>query len=87
MSLSNMNAVLFFSAIFPQFIDASSPIAPQVALLYVTFCVCWLVAFLSYAMIGAVIRQHVQNSSATRWVHLLSGTVYFAAAGVLSLRR
>jgi threonine/homoserine/homoserine lactone efflux protein len=32
MSLSNMNAVLFFSAIFPQFIDASAPIAPQVAL-------------------------------------------------------
>jgi threonine/homoserine/homoserine lactone efflux protein len=37
MSLSNMNAVLFFSAIFPQFIDASAPIAPQVGLLYVTF--------------------------------------------------
>lgn len=87
MSLSNMNAVLFFSAIFPQFIDASAPIAPQIALLYVTFCVCWLVAFLSYAMIGAAIRQYVRSSSATRWLHLLSGTVYFAAAGMLGLRR
>jgi homoserine/homoserine lactone efflux protein len=87
MSLSNMNAVLFFSAIFPQFIDASAPIAPQVALLYCTFCICWIIAFLSYAMIGAAIRQYVQNSSATRWLHLLSGTVYFAAAGMLGLRR
>lgn len=87
MSLSNMNAVLFFSAIFPQFIDANAPIAPQVAVLYATFCVCWLAAFLSYATIGAIIREYVQNSSVTRWLHLLSGTVYFAAAGVLGLRR
>jgi threonine/homoserine/homoserine lactone efflux protein len=87
MSMSNMNAVLFFTAIFPQFIDADVPIAPQVILLYVTFCACWLVAFMSYAMLGALIREYVRNSSATRWLHLLSGTVYFAAAGMLGLRR
>lgn len=87
MSLSNFNAVLFFSAIFPQFIDASAPIAAQAVLLYCTFCICWLVAFLSYAAIGAIIRQYVRNSSATRWLHLLSGTVYLAAAGMLGLRR
>jgi len=87
MSLSNMNAVLFFSAIFPQFIDASAPITPQVTLLYCTFCVCWLVAFLSYAVVGAIIRRYVHGASATRWLHLLSGTVYFAAAGMLGLRR
>jgi homoserine/homoserine lactone efflux protein len=86
MSMSNMNAVLFFTAIFPQFIDADAPIAPQAALLYVTFCACWLVAFLSYATLGALIREHVRDSSATRWLHLLSGTVYFAAAGMLGFR-
>jgi threonine/homoserine/homoserine lactone efflux protein len=87
MSMSNMNAVLFFTAIFPQFIDADVPIAPQAALLYVTFCSCWLVAFMSYATVGAVIRGYVRLSSATRWLHLVSGTVYFAAAGMLGLRR
>lgn len=87
MSISNMNAVLFFTAIFPQFIDADAAIGPQVALLYVTFCACWLVAFLSYATLGALIREYVRHSSATRWLHLLSGTVYFAAAGMLGLRR
>jgi homoserine/homoserine lactone efflux protein len=87
MSMSNMNAVLFFTAIFPQFIDADVPIAPQVILLYITFCVCWLVAFMSYATLGALIREYVRNSSATRWLHLLSGTVYFAAAGMLGFRR
>ncbi|MBN9086578.1 MAG: hypothetical protein J0J01_06695 [Reyranella sp.] len=35
----------------------------------------------------AVIREYVRHSSATRWLHLLSGTVYFAAAGMLGLRR
>jgi homoserine/homoserine lactone efflux protein len=87
MSMSNMNAVLFFTAIFPQFIDADLPIAPQVTLLYITFCTCWLVAFMSYATLGAFIREYVRNSSATRWLHLLSGTVYFAAAGMLGFRR
>lgn len=87
MSMSNMNAVLFFTAIFPQFIEADVPIAPQVALLYVTFCACWVVAFMSYATLGALIREYVRNSSATRWLHLLSGTVYFAAAGLLGFRR
>lgn len=87
MSMSNMNAVLFFTAIFPQFIDADAAVAPQAALLYVTFCTCWLVAFMSYAALGAVIREYVRNSSATRWLHLVSGTVYFTAAGMLGLRR
>jgi len=87
MSMSNMNAVLFFTAIFPQFIDADAPMAPQVALLYITFCACWLVAFMSYATLGALIREYVRNSSATRWLHLLSGTVYLAAAGMLGFRR
>jgi threonine/homoserine/homoserine lactone efflux protein len=86
-SMSNMNAVLFFAAIFPQFIDADAPVAPQIGLLYVTFCLCWLMAFLSYAVLGACIRHYVRRSSATRWLHLLSGTVYFAAAGMLGLRR
>ena len=87
MSMSNMNAVLFFTAIFPQFIDADAAIVPQVALLYVTFCACWLVAFMSYATLGALLRGYVRNSPATRWLHLLSATVYFAAAGMLGARR
>lgn len=87
MSMSNLNAVLFFTAIFPQFIAADAALMPQVTLLYVTFCGCWLVAFLSYATLGAMIRQYVRHSSATRWLHLFSGTVYFAAAGMLGARR
>lgn len=87
MSMSNMNAVLFFTAIFPQFIDAGAALVPQVTLLYITFCACWLAAFLSYATLGAVIRGSMRHASATRWLHLLSGTVYFAAAGVLGSRR
>jgi threonine/homoserine/homoserine lactone efflux protein len=87
MSMSNMNAVLFFTAIFPQFIDADVPIVPQVALLYMTFCGCWLAAFMSYATLGAFIREYVRNSLPARWLHLLSGTVYFAAAGILGFRR
>lgn len=87
MNMSNMNAVLFFTAIFPQFIDGGVPIAPQVALLHVTFCACWMVAFMSYAALGAFMREYVRNSSATRWLHLLSGTAYFAAAGMLGSRR
>jgi threonine/homoserine/homoserine lactone efflux protein len=87
MSMSNMNAMLFFTAMFPQFIDADGPIALQAALLYVTFCACWLMAFMSYATLGAVIRVYVRKSSATRWLHLLSGTMYFAAAGFLGFRR
>lgn len=90
MSMSNMNAVLFFTAIFPQFIDERAPVVPQAALLYVTFCGCWLTAFMSYATIGAIIRNALRTASATRWLHLASGTVYLAAAGMLgwsSVRR
>ena len=36
---------------------------------------------------GDVIREYVRHSSATRWLHLVSGTVYFTAAGMLGLRR
>jgi homoserine/homoserine lactone efflux protein len=87
MSLSNMNAILFFCAIIPQFINADAPILPQVVLLYVTFCSCWFAAFMGYVLVGTAIRQYFAGSSVTRWLHLVSGAVYFAAAGMLSLRR
>jgi threonine/homoserine/homoserine lactone efflux protein len=80
-------AMLVGLAVFPQFIDAGTSIVPQVGLLYVTFCACWLVAFMSYATLGALPGGYVRNSPATRWLNLLSTTVYFMAAGMLGARR
>jgi threonine/homoserine/homoserine lactone efflux protein len=38
-SLSNPKVLLFLGAFFPQFIDLSAPVAPQLALLAVSFVV------------------------------------------------
>jgi threonine/homoserine/homoserine lactone efflux protein len=87
-SLSNPKAILFCVALFPQFIDRHQPLAPQAAILLVTFLfieTCWMLA---YAGGGARLAAWLRQGDRMRWFNRASGGV-FVGAGVLlgSLRR
>lgn len=85
--LTNPKAVLFFSAIFPLFLDANAPFVLQGSLLYMTFVMSWMMAFFCYAMAGALMKKTTANTSSNRFMNLFTGVVYLSAAGMLAFRR
>lgn len=85
--ITNPKAILFFSAIFPLFLDSNFPFALQGLLLYSTFSVCWAIAFISYAASGAILKNSTSGSVNNRRLSLFTGLIYLSAASMLAFRR
>ncbi|MEX3014825.1 LysE family translocator [Gymnodinialimonas hymeniacidonis] len=74
-------AILFYGALFPQFIDPTMDVLPQFLLLAATcafldFCIIW-----AYGALAALGAERMQGDTASRWVDRLGGTAMLAAAG------
>ena len=84
-SAANPYAVVFFAALFPQFIDPSLPVAPQVAILGLTYLV--IDGAILIAM-GATATRLVAALGSTfqKWLGILSGLGLIAAALAIGLR-
>lgn len=81
---SNPKAVFFFAALFPQFITAEAPLAPQLAVLGATYLVIDGAILFVY---GALARRAFGRLARSgRALNRLSGTAMLAAAGLLALR-
>jgi len=83
----NPKAILFFSSVFPQFINAQYYIAPQILLLFGTFAVCWLLSFYCYALAGSILRKQSQLRSNQSVLSAFTGAVYLSAAALLAFRQ
>ncbi len=84
-SAANPYAVVFFAALFPQFIDPALPVTPQVAILGATYL---LVDGLLLVLLGALAARLVAalGGHAARWLGSVSGIGLILAAGLLALR-
>ena len=85
MSSSNPKAVVFFAALFPQFIDTSKPTAIQFALLGLTYIVidgCFL-SFYGYFADWCVARfkKHLD-----KYLHKFSGSLLIGSAVMLGFK-
>lgn len=84
-SASNPKAVVFFAALFPQFLSSQHPLAPQIAILGVTYIVidaCFLAAYGQ----GAVWLVRRLRSRYRAWVERIAGAGIIGAAVLLGLR-
>ncbi|MEM7277834.1 MAG: LysE family translocator [Pseudomonadota bacterium] len=84
-SAANPKAVIFFAALFPQFLDASMPLAPQLLILGLTYLIidgCFLCA---YGAAASVISRRL-NRSSQQWAQRFSGFSLIGAALVLASR-
>jgi threonine/homoserine/homoserine lactone efflux protein len=84
-SAANPKAVVFFAALFPQFLNPQQSLAPQIAMLGVTYILidaCFLAAYGKGASwIAERLRQRHKA-----WIERASGTGMFLAAVLLGLR-
>lgn len=81
---TNPEAVFFFAALFPQFIDPTAPIWPQLLILGGTYLVADGVLLL---VLGGLARRLLGwLGAAGRRLNQVSGGLMIAAAGLLALR-
>jgi len=82
--LSNPKALLFFGALFPQFLNPAAPQLPQFLVLGATF-VCFELGWLTvYALTASRAQRWLQQPHRARQFNRLTGVVFLLAAGLLA---
>ena len=85
---TNPKAILFFTALFPQFVNAQAPMVPQFFILTGIFmCISYL-THMSYAMLAARAKGFLLKPTLAKWMNRVVGTVFISFGGLLlALRR
>ena len=81
---SNPKALLFFGALFPQFIVPSAPQVPQFLVLGVTFIFFELLWLTVYALSASKAKLWLQQPRRAKVFNRATGVVFLVAAGLLA---
>ncbi|HLH39032.1 MAG TPA: LysE family translocator [Bryobacteraceae bacterium] len=85
---SNPKALIFFSALLPQFLDARHPIPAQVAILGVTSVIIEFFVLLGYGAAAGRISHLARQPRYAAWTNRIAGAMLAAAgAGLAALRK
>ena len=84
---SNPKALLFFGALFPQFLNPAAPQMPQFLVLGLTFVFFELTWLTIYAMSASKAKRWLQQPRRARLFNRATGVVFLVAAGLLASSR
>jgi homoserine/homoserine lactone efflux protein len=84
---SNPKAVLFFAAFFPQFLNPAEAIAPQFAILALTFMAFEFTVLTLCALGVARLMPLLRSSAPVRWINRICGGLFTLMGGLLLLTR
>lgn len=84
-ALTNPKAILFFSALFPQFITPGEPVAIQFTVLTTSFVACAMLAHLFYANLARLLKTQLATPGRARLFNRICGGA-FVLLGLSLLR-
>jgi homoserine/homoserine lactone efflux protein len=88
LAVTNPKPILFFTALFPQFINPNVPLLPQFFALTGIFMVLSFITLLGYASVAGRARFFLVKPGVSRWINRVVGTVFISfGAALLALRR
>lgn len=86
-ALSNPKAILFFTALFPQFVDLSKPVPMQFAVLTFTFMALSFLILAIYAKSAHAFKGWVMTGSRMTWFNRISGIIFVSfGLGILRIK-
>jgi homoserine/homoserine lactone efflux protein len=87
LALSNPKAILFITALFPQFIARSTPLLPQLLIMTFTFMGLSFSALMTYAIAGHLARSSFVTTMQSRGFRRCSGSLFILMGiGLLGLK-
>ncbi|MBT1445037.1 LysE family translocator [Shewanella sp. JM162201] len=84
--ISNPKDLLFFAALFPQFIDVTAPQGPQLAILAGSWAVVDFSFVMIYASLASLLAPKLSASNRLHWFDRTSGGVFVSLAALLAAR-
>jgi len=75
-TLINPKPILFFMALFPQFINHDEEYFKQFILLSLTFCLLIILIHLIYGSFASLIKNNSNSNSYFKYINILGGTAY-----------
>ncbi len=87
LALTNPKGILFFSALFPQFLTQDAPLARQFFVLTATFAACALLSHACYALLANRLKTQLESPRRVRLFNRVSGGIFvFLGLGLLRLQ-
>lgn len=84
---SNPKAMVFMTALFPQFLDAGLPLSSQLGVLVAVMVTVEFGSIMVYAAGGHTLAERLAGASASRVLNRLTGGLLIGAGGLLALVR
>jgi len=85
-ALTNPKAILFFTALFPQFIHTEEALLPQFLIMTTTFMSISFMVLISYGLLANKVKAWFKNETRTRWLNRILGGLFISLGiGVLKM--
>lgn len=86
-SASNPKSIIFLSAVFPQFLNTSAPIAPQFMTMFVTIIAIVSIIHGFYAYLSTSLRKRPLSVAFRKWLARLTGTTFIGLGAGVALSK
>jgi homoserine/homoserine lactone efflux protein len=86
-AVANPKPILFFTALFPQFLNIEASLFPQFLLLTGIFMALSFATLMAYAYAATRIRKHLTNWVVVKWINRMVGAMFLAFGCSLAFLR
>lgn len=86
-AMTNPKAILFFTALFPQFINTKESLTVQFFIMTITFMAMSFFALMTYGLLASKAKRWFATGQRTKWFNRVLGSVFvMIGAGLLQLK-